>query len=59
MPTNRYFSDLWPIWSNPEKILDAWSVKRTLSLTATFYLTKTKNKNKKSLTQLSYFFAEC
>ena len=18
MPTNRYFSDLWPIWSNPE-----------------------------------------
>ena len=39
-------------------ILDAWSVKRTISLTVTFYLAKNENMTKKSLTQLSYYCAE-
>ena len=34
-------------------ILDAWSVILTLSLTVTFYFTKTENRTKKSQTQLS------
>ena len=36
------------------RIPDAWSVKFTFSSTVTFYLTKTENRTKKSLTQLSY-----
>ena len=34
------------------RVPDAWSVKLTFSLIATFYLTKTGNRTKKSLTQL-------
>ena len=34
---------------------DVWSVKLIFSLTVTFYLTKTENRTKKSLTQLSYY----
>ena len=36
------------------QIPDAWSVKLTFSLTITFYLTKTGNRTKKSLRQLSH-----
>ena len=36
------------------QIPDAWSVKLTFSLTITFYLTKTENRTKKSLRQLSH-----
>ena len=35
------------------RIPDAWSVK--LSLIVIYYLTKTENRNKKPLTQLSYY----
>ena len=38
-------------------IPDAWSVILTFSIIATFYLTKTENRTKKSLTQLSYYIA--
>ena len=37
------------------RIPDAWSVKLTFSLMVIFYLTKTENRNKKPLTQLSYY----
>ena len=40
------------------QILDAWSVIITFALKVTFDLTKTKNRTKKSLTQLSYYFFE-
>ena len=36
----------------------AWSIKLTFSLTIPFYLTKTKNRTKKSLTDLSYYCFE-
>ena len=39
-------------------ILDAQSVKLTFSLIVTFYLSKTENRTKKSLTQLSYYCFE-
>ena len=44
------FSDFRTIWSNPE----ARSLKPTFSLIATFYLTKTENRTKKSLIQSSH-----
>ena len=37
------------------RIPDAYSAKLTFSLTVTFYLTKTENRTKKSLTQLSHY----
>ena len=40
------------------RILYAWSVKLTFSLIVTFYLTKSANKSKNFLTQLSYFYIE-
>ena len=43
------------IW---KPIPEAWSVKLTFSLIVPFYLTKTENKIKKSLTQLSYYCFE-
>ena len=36
----------------------AWSVKLTFSLTITFYLAKTKNRTKTSLTYLPYYWFE-
>ena len=44
--------------SHPAQISDAWSIKLTFSLIVTYYLTKTKNRTKKSLTQLSYYCFE-
>ena len=40
------------------RISDAESVKLTFSLTVTFYLIKTENRNKNSLTQLSQYCFE-
>ena len=37
------------------RISEEWSIEITFSLTMTFYLTKTENKIKKSLTELSYY----
>ena len=37
------------------RILDTWSVKLTFPLIVTFYLIKTRNRTKKSLTQVSYY----
>ena len=39
-------------------IPDALSIKLTFSLTLTFYLTKTENRTKKSLTHLSHYCFE-
>ena len=47
----RFMANLEPSRS---QIPDAWSVKLTFSLTITFYLTKTENRTKKSLRQLSH-----
>ena len=40
------------------QIPEVGSLKLTLSLLVIFYLKKTENKTKKSLTQLSYYFFE-
>ena len=37
------------------RIPDAWSVKLKFTLIVTFYLTKTVNRTKKSLTQPSHY----
>ena len=39
---------MWPIWRNREAGLQTYRV--------TFYLTKTENRTKKSLAQLSHYF---
>ena len=39
-------------------ISDAWFVKLTFSLIVTFSLTKSENRSKKSLTQISYYCFE-
>ena len=53
---------IFPIYSPFEqsgsRIRDAWSVKLTFSLTVTFYLTKTGNRTKRSLTGLSQYCFE-
>ena len=38
-----------------KQIPNAWYIKLTFSLKIIFYLTKTENRTKKSLTQLSYY----
>ena len=43
--TSLSFSDLWPIWGNPQTGLRT-SVKLTFSLTVTFSFTKTENGTK-------------
>ena len=40
------------------RIPDAWSIKHTFSLITSFYLTKTENWTKKSLTLLPYYCFE-
>ena len=49
----------FPIMANLQpsrsKIPDLWCLKLTFSLTKTFYFTKTENRAKKSLTQLSCY----
>ena len=47
------FSDLWLIWNN--RIPVAWTVKLTFSLIVNFFLTKTENRTKNSLTQLPHY----
>ena len=50
----------FPIYcqSAASRIPNVWSIKRTFSLTATFYLTKPENRTQKSLTKLSYYCFE-
>ena len=40
------------------RVPNTWSVKLIFSLIITFYFTKTENRTKKSLTQLSYYWFE-
>ena len=51
----QFMANLEPFGS---RILDVQSVKLVFSLKTTFYLTKTENKTKKSLTQLSNYYFE-
>ena len=56
MPTNCDVITIFPIYGQfavTWKIPDSQSAKLTFSLTVTCYLTKTENRTKKSLTQLS------
>ena len=46
------FGAIWNPYSG------GWSVKLTFPLKVTFYLTKSENRTKKSLTQLSYYSFE-
>ena len=55
---NCHFSDLWPIWSNPEAGFRTDSKKLIFSLNLTFYLTKAENRTKKLKTQLSHYCFE-
>ena len=52
------FSNLLPVWSNPETGFWTQSAKLTISLKVTPYLTKTENRTKKSLTQLSPYCSD-
>ena len=38
------------------QIMGAWFLKHTFPITATFCVTKTENRTKKSLTQFLYYF---
>ena len=53
-----FVANLGSLEQSRSRIWDAQSVKPTFSLTATFYLTKTENRTKKSLTQLSHYCLE-
>ena len=52
-----HFSDLRPIWSNLQARFWTHGLYNLFSL-ITFYLAKTENRTKKSLTQLSYYCFE-
>ena len=56
---NRDLILIFPIYgkfgATGSRIPDTWSVKHTFSLIVPFYVTKTENRTKKSLTQLSYY----
>ena len=54
-----HFSNLLPVWSNSETRFQKHSVKNLFSLILTFDLTKTENRNKISLTQLSHYCYFC
>ena len=49
-----FFEFMANLQPSRSRIPEAWSIKLTFSLTITFDFTKTENRNKKSLTQLSY-----
>ena len=50
-----FFQFMANLQSCGSRIPDGWSIKFTLSLTITFYLTKTENRTKKSLTHVWYY----
>ena len=52
---SQFMADLEQLES---RIPDEWSVVLTFSLIAIFHLTKTENRTKKSLRQLSYYCFE-
>ena len=53
-----FFRFMTNLEQSGSQISDAWSVKLTFLLTETFYLTKTENRTKKSLKQISYYCFE-
>ena len=53
-----FFRFMVNLQSPGSRILDVLSTKLKFSLTITFYLTKTGNETKTSLTQLSYYCIE-
>ena len=52
------FLEFWPIWSSPEIGFRTESAEVMFSVIVTFYLTKTENRTKKSLTQVSHYCFE-
>ena len=50
-----FFQLMADLEQSERQILGSWSVKVTFSLIVFFHLTKTENRTKKSLTQLSYY----
>ena len=54
MTSLSFFRFMVNLGQSGSRIPDAESVKLIFSLTVTFYLTKTENRTKKSLTQLSH-----
>ena len=53
-----FFQLMADLEQSERQIPGSWSVKVTFSLIVFFYLTKTENRTKKSLTQLSYYCFE-
>ena len=53
-----FFSFMANFQQSRSRILDAYSVKLIFLLTVTFYLRKTENRTKNSLTQPSHYFFE-
>ena len=53
-----FFQFMANLEQSGSRIPGAWSMELTFSLTITFYLAKTENRTKKSLTQLSHYCFE-
>ena len=53
-----FFQLMVDLEQSEKQIPGSWSVKDTFSLILFFYLTKTENRTKKSLTQRSYYCFE-
>ena len=53
-----FFRFMVNLEQSASRIPEVWSVKLIFSLIAIFYLTKTENKTKKYLTQISYYCFE-
>ena len=53
-----FFQFLVKLQPSGGQIPDAWPIKLKFLLTITFYLKKTENRTKNSLTQLSYYWFE-
>ena len=53
-----FFGFMANLKQSGSRILDTYSVKLTFSLRKLFYLTKTENRTKKSLTQFSHYCFE-
>ena len=52
------FLDFWPVLSSPEAGFQTQNLQKLSSVIVTFRLTKTENRTKKSLTQLSHYCFE-
>ena len=58
MTSFSFFRFMADLDQSESRIPGAWSIIRKFSLVATFYLTKTDNRTKKSLAQLTYYCFE-